>query len=311
MSGAKKIHILFHDAGGGHRNAAVALKAVCEQQSRPWEINLVQFQDLTDHLDILRRLTGVRIQEQYNILLRNGWTWGSEYLLRILQLTISIFHKSLVKLLANYWREHPADLLISVIPHFNRQIAESWNSVYPEHPFVTIITDMADFPPRFWIEPIAEQIVIAGSERAEEQARNFGKTEKNLFRASGMILRPEFYAEQQETPLAIRKGLGLDEALPTAIVLFGGYGSNVMYDIVEQLLHARSQPPDARRRFSDRQTRSRNHCGSNDFRPACFGGMQFEHATAGAFQHRMGDRKAGGNRHQRIRQCCARSKRVA
>src|SRR5882724_6895781 len=235
MSGPKKIHVLFHDAGGGHRNAAVALKAVCEQQSRPWQINLVQFQDLTDHLDILRRLTGVRIQEQYNILLRNGWTWGSEYLLRILQLTISIFHKSLVKLLANYWREHPADLLISVIPHFNRQIAESWNSVYPEHPFVTIITDMADFPPRFWIEPIAEQIVIAGSERAEEQARNFGKTEKKLFRASGMILRPEFYAEQQETPLAIRKGLGLDEALPTAIVLFGGYGSNVMYDIVEQL----------------------------------------------------------------------------
>ena len=235
MSGPRKIHVLFHDAGGGHRNAAVALKAVCEQQSRPWKINLVQFQDLTDHLDILRRLTGIRIQEQYNILLRNGSTWGSEYLLRILQLTIRFFHKPLVKLLANHWREHPADLLISVIPHFNRQIGESWNSVYPGRPFVTIITDLADFPPRFWIEPIAEQIVVAGSERAEEQARNLGKTEKNLFRASGMILRPEFYAEQKETPPAIRKELELDAALPTAIVLFGGYGSNVMYDIVEQL----------------------------------------------------------------------------
>ncbi len=235
MSGPGKIHVLFHDAGGGHRNAAVALKTVCEQQIRPWEINLVQFQDLTDHLDILRRLTGIRIQEQYNVLLRNGWTWGSEYLLRILQLTIRIFHKPLVRLLANHWRKHPADLLISVIPHFNRQIAESWHSVYPGRPFVTIITDMADFPPRFWIEPIAEQIVVAGSERAEEQARNLGKTERNLFRASGMILRPEFYAEQEGTPPAIRKELGLDEALPTAIVLFGGYGSNVMYDLVEQL----------------------------------------------------------------------------
>jgi len=235
MSGPGKIHALFHDAGGGHRNAAVALKTVCEQQNRPWEIKLVQFQDLTDHLDILRRLTGIRIQEQYNILLRNGWTWGSEYLLRILQLIIRIFHKPLVKLLANYWREHPADLLISVIPHFNLQIAESWQSVYPGRPFVTIITDMADFPPRFWIEPIAEQIVVAGSERAEEQARTLGKTERNLFRASGMILRPEFYVEQEGTPPAIRKELGLDEALPTAIVLFGGYGSNVMYDIVEQL----------------------------------------------------------------------------
>jgi len=239
MSSAKKIHVLFHDAGGGHRNAATALKAVCEQQSRPWEINLVQFQDLTDHLDVLRRLTGIRIQEQYNILLRNGWTWGSEYLLRVLQLTIRIFHKPLVKLLANYWREHPADLLISVIPHFNREIAESWTSVYPGRPFVTIITDLADFPPRFWIEPVPEQIVVAGSERAAQQARDFGKTAANLFCASGMILRPEFYAEQKETSLAIRADLRLDPQLPTAIVLFGGYGSNVIYDIVQQIDAAR------------------------------------------------------------------------
>ena len=95
MPPARKIHVLFHDAGGGHRNAAVALKAVCQQQDRPWELNLVQFQELTDKLDVLRRLTGIRIQEQYNILLRNGWTWGSEYLLRVLQLTIRIFHRPL------------------------------------------------------------------------------------------------------------------------------------------------------------------------------------------------------------------------
>jgi 1,2-diacylglycerol 3-beta-galactosyltransferase len=239
MSANRKIHVLFHDAGGGHRNAAVALQAVCEQQARPWEINLVQFQDLTDHLDVLRRLTGIRIQDQYNILLRNGWTWGSAYLLRILQLTIRIFHKPLVKLLANYWREHPADLLVSFIPHFNCEIAESWQSVYPGRPFVTIITDLADFPPRFWIEPISEQIVVVGCEHAELQARNFGKTEKNLFRASGMILRPEFYAEQKEARLAIRIALGLEAELPTAIVLFGGYGSNVIYDIVQQIDAAR------------------------------------------------------------------------
>ena len=235
MSSSKKIHVIFHDAGGGHRNAAVALKAVCEQQGRPWDLNLVQFQELTDHLDVLRRLTGIRIQEQYNLLLRNGWTWGSEYLLRVLQFTIRIFHRPLVKLLANYWREHPADLLISVIPHFNREIAESWTAVYPGRPFVTIITDMADFPPHFWIEPVAEQIVVAGSDRAAQQARDCGKSERNLFQASGMILRPEFYAEQKESCAEIRQQLGLDLQLPTAIVLFGGYGSNVIFEIVRKI----------------------------------------------------------------------------
>ena len=98
---------------------------------------------------------------------------------------------------------------------------------------------MADFPPRFWIEPIPEQIVVTGSERAEQQARDFGKTESNLFRASGMILRPEFYADQKESQRAIRTELGLDANLPTAMVLFGGYGSNVIYDIVEQIDAAR------------------------------------------------------------------------
>src|SRR5215471_5335459 len=171
MSATNRIHVLFHDAGGGHRNAAVALKTVCKNQNRPWEINLVQFQELTDHLDVLRRLTGIRIQEQYNTLLRNGWTWGSEYLLRVLQLTIRIFHKPLVKLLAEHWRKNPADMLISVIPHFNREIAESWKLTHPGRPFVTVITDLADFPPRFWIEPIEGQIVVSGSDHAAEQAR--------------------------------------------------------------------------------------------------------------------------------------------
>src|SRR5271163_5317593 len=115
----KKIHILFHDAGGGHRNAAISLKAVIEAQNRPWQVDLVQFQDLTDRLDVLRKLTGIRIQQQYNIMLQNGWTLGSKYLLRVLQLTIRLLHGPMVRLLVGFWREHPADLLVSVIPHFN------------------------------------------------------------------------------------------------------------------------------------------------------------------------------------------------
>src|SRR5215813_1501629 len=160
----KKIQIVFHDAGGGHRNAAVALEAMAKTQKQGWHVELIQFQELTDRLDVLRKVTGIRIQEEYNTLLRNGWTLGSEYLLRVLQLTIRIFHRPLVKLLEGFWRQKPADLLISVIPHFNREIAESWENIYPGRPFVTIITDLADFPPRFWIEPAKNQIVIGGTE---------------------------------------------------------------------------------------------------------------------------------------------------
>jgi len=231
----KKVHVVFHDGGGGHRNAAVALQTVISQQQRDWQIELIQFQDLTDRLDVLRKLTGIRIQQQYNIMLQRGWTLGSTQLLRVLQLTIRIFHKPLVNLLEKSWRENPADLLISVIPHFNRQICESWTTVYPGRPFVTIITDLADFPPRFWIEPIKDQYVIAGTEKAADQARAMGHDDAHTFLTSGMILRPDFYVQDDFDPVALRREMGLREGLTTAIVLFGGHGSKVMYDITEKL----------------------------------------------------------------------------
>jgi len=235
MPAMKKIHVVFHDGGGGHRNAAVALQTIVAQQQRPWQVELIQFQELTDQLDVLRKLTGIRIQEQYNVLLQNGWTLGSVYLLRLLQATIRAFHRPLVRLLENFWREKPADLLVSVIPHFNRELCQSWSKVYPGRPFVTLITDLADFPPRFWIEPLPQQYVIAGTERAVEQARALGHDDAHIFRTSGMILRPDFYAPDNSDPIALRKEFDLRPDLTTAIVLFGGHGSKVMYDITRRI----------------------------------------------------------------------------
>jgi len=231
----RKVHVVFHDGGGGHRNAAVALQTIVSEQKRDWQVELIQFQDLTDRLDVLRKLAGIRIQQQYNILLQNGWTLGSTYLLRVLQTAIRLFQRPLVRLLEGFWREHPADLLVSVIPHFNRQICESWTNVYPGRPFVTLITDLADFPPRFWIEPILQQYVIAGTEKACVQARAFGHDDTHIFRTSGMILRPDFYVPENYDVAELRKQMGLRPDLATAIVLFGGHGSKVMYDITERL----------------------------------------------------------------------------
>ena len=70
----RKITVVFFDAGGGHRSAAEALKAVLESQSRPWQVELLNLQELLDRLDVLKKLTGLRIQDGYNLILRTGWT---------------------------------------------------------------------------------------------------------------------------------------------------------------------------------------------------------------------------------------------
>ncbi|MGB0038774.1 MAG: hypothetical protein WBQ00_07725, partial [Terriglobales bacterium] len=55
----RKLTIAFHHAGGGHRNAAEALRGTLTTQDHPWDVTLLDTQDLLDPLDVLRRLTGI------------------------------------------------------------------------------------------------------------------------------------------------------------------------------------------------------------------------------------------------------------
>jgi 1,2-diacylglycerol 3-beta-galactosyltransferase len=144
-----------------------------------------------------------------------------------------------VKALRDYWAQHPADLVLSVIPHFNREIAESVRSDGAPTPFVTLITDLADYPPHFWIERESEYI-IAGTERARQQAVAIGVPQDHVFLTSGMILKPRFYERTPVDRVVERKRLGLEADCPTGIVLFGGHGSKVMVDITRKLSEADS-----------------------------------------------------------------------
>ena len=209
----RKLTIVFHHAGGGHRSAAEALKATLSSQEHPWDVNVLDIQELLDPLDVVRRATGLRIQDTYNLILRKGWTRFTRQLLVVLQGTIRLYHSPIVKLLRTYWGEHPADLVLSVIPHFNREIAESLRPVGTktpgrETPFVTLITDLADYPPHFWIERESEYI-IAGTERARQQALTMGHPADHIFLTSGMILKPKFYEKTNVDRVAEWKRLGL------------------------------------------------------------------------------------------------------
>jgi len=235
----EKIEFCFFDAGGGHRAAATALEEVVRAQKRPWEVELTNLQELLDELDVLKKYAGIRIQDFYNWMLRSGWTLGSEQLMRVLQLVIRLYHGPTVRMLERHWRQTRPDMVVSFVPHFNRALSESFHRAFPCRPFVTILTDIADFPPHFWIErespDTGGQFLICGSDRAVEQARSLGHSDQTIFRAPGMILNPKFYESPVPDRLAERERLGLKRELPTGIVLFGGYGSKAMLEIAERL----------------------------------------------------------------------------
>ena len=126
-------------------------------------------------------------------------------------------------------------MAVSFVPHFNRALYESFHRVYPGRPFVTVLTDVADFPPHFWIEPNQKQYFVCGSKRAVKQAHELGHSDDHIFRASGMILHPRFYEAPVEDRVGERKRLGLRPDLPTGLILFGGHGSKVILEIAERL----------------------------------------------------------------------------
>ena len=229
-----RITLVYIDSGGGHRAAATALMEVSRQQGRPWDLRMVSIQDLFDSIDFIRKLAGIRFQELYNIMLRRGWTAASALLTPLAHALIRLSHNSQVRVLEQYWRREQPEMVVSLIPHYNRSLKQSLELACPGTPFVTLLTDIADYPPHFWIERL-DQWVICGSDRAVEQARQIGIPEGRIFRASGMILHPSFYAAQNVDRGAERVRRGLRPDVPAGLVLFGGEGSAEMIKIAQAL----------------------------------------------------------------------------
>ncbi len=231
----KKIDFLFFDAGGGHRAAATALKAISEHQHRPWDVRLVNVQEVLHSLDVFRKVTGIRLEDIYNLMLAKGWTLGSAQGLRFMQMVIRMNYRPVFRLLEQHWKDTQPDLVVSVVPNFNRVLFDSVHSALPSVPYVTILTDLADYPPHFWIEPKQDQYFICGTDKAVAQARSQGYSADRVLQTSGMILRPMFYDPITIDREAERRRLGFDSSKPIGLVLFGGQGSKVMLEIAERL----------------------------------------------------------------------------
>jgi hypothetical protein len=234
-----RIDLIFFDAGGGHRASATALKELADRQRRGWRIRMVNLREILEPIDMFHRLTGVRVEDLYNRMLKYGLTIGTGPMLRAVQFLIRRMHPRNVALLAQYWRARRPGLVVSMIPNFNRAIFEGLRiadreSGRPATPMVTILTDLADCPPHFWIER-QEQYLICGTAKAAEQAAAMGYPPRRVLRASGMIVRPEFYDRPELSREQERRRLGLDPELPTGLVMFGGFGSRRMLTIARRV----------------------------------------------------------------------------
>ena len=237
------VQLIYIDAGGGHRASAAALRAVLAEVRPEWRVEMINLRDLLEPIDFIRRLTGVRVENFYNGLLKKNFTAGLGSLLKILHAVVRQMHPRMVPALADHWAGERPDLVVSLIPHFNRAMFDGLRAADTRvgdgsTPIATIMTDLADYPPHFWVEP-QEQYVICGTAMAARQALAAGLPERLILRSSGMIVRPEFYRTREMSRAFERQRLGLDPERSTGLVMFGGFGSHRMELIAQRIAEAK------------------------------------------------------------------------
>lgn len=239
------VQLFFIDAGGGHRSAMTALKQVLEERNPHWRVESVNLQKILEPVDPVYRLTRViapPLQKfltpfspdrqvkpicsdaLYNAALKKGMTYGFGLFLPIMKEAIKQRAPQLEERLEEYWSESAKpDLVVSLIPNFNGVLYRSLERVYPEVPYVTVMTDLVDTPPRFWMED-QDQHMICGTEKAYLQAVTSGFYDpEKIFHVSGMIMKRGFYASSESN--LTKESLGLSPHRKTGLIMFGGNGS--------------------------------------------------------------------------------------
>lgn len=251
LSSAKKlaVNILTIKIGGGHYAALRALSEAIKQQNLPWEIRVTDVDEIleetlskTDRIvDPFNKIFGIPGYELWNQLLQKGWT-GLQFMMMFLgKLVIKTYHETSVEMFQEYWKKQQPDLVVSLVPLYNRSLWDTLQKAKPNTPVVTILTDFADCPPHFWIEPTTGSYVICGTDKAVQQAHDLGVAKERILQTSGMIIHPRFYEPMNYNRDTERQKLNLDPHKLTGLVLFGGQGSMVMLEIAKRLEHLHPQ----------------------------------------------------------------------
>jgi glycosyl transferase family 28 len=225
------------DAGGGHRATANALVAAAAQRRCRFRLTVKSIRDVFAPLDVGHRLGGPALEDIYNAMVRRQLTRHLVPLLRGFQWTIQALRTRLVRMVAADLAFHRPAVVLSLFPNFNAVIADAVRLACPEAPFHVLLTDFADLPPHFWMEPGMGGGVIVATEEAARQAAAMGVPPERVTRTTGMVLHPRFYPRATlERRQRTRRELDLPEDEPVILVLFGGKGSPEMAPLCQALL---------------------------------------------------------------------------
>lgn len=222
----KRVLILMSDTGGGHRAAAEAIRdALYLQQGE----NAVA----VEMVDVFRDYSPAPLKYAPELyprwINRSKESWGASYKLsntkgsaRILSTTI---YHTIENGLKRMFREHPADVVVSVHSLVTRPALKALMLKPYRPPFLVVVTDLVSTH-LLWYEKRVERCLVP-TRAAYQTGLDSGLTPAQL-RVTGLPVHPRFIHGLTEKPEA-RAALGWDPDLPAILLVGGGDGMGPVY----------------------------------------------------------------------------------
>jgi 1,2-diacylglycerol 3-beta-galactosyltransferase len=227
----KRVLFLFSDTGGGHRAAAEAIRdALIIRRSGEVAVEMV---------DVFRHYSPFPFKympEMYPwVVNRSKTSWGMGFRLtntwQRARLISRGMYVSTEKGLIRMFREHPADVVVSVHSLLTRLSMEALLHSEKRPPFVTVVTDLVSTH-MFWFDRRVDRCLVPTGTAYDYGLRGGLKPEQ--LRVTGLPVHPLF-AERLKDKASARQELGWDATLPTILIVGGGEGMGPIYHTARSL----------------------------------------------------------------------------
>ncbi|WOK96300.1 putative monogalactosyldiacylglycerol synthase 1, chloroplastic [Canna indica] len=217
----KKVLILMSDTGGGHRASAEAIRAAFNQEFGD-EYQVFVTDLWTDHTPWPFN----QLPRSYNFLVKHGALWKMTYYGSAPRLvhqphfaaTSTFIAREVAKGLMKY----QPDIIISVHPlmqHVPLQVLRS-KGLLKKIIFTTVVTDLSTCHPT-WFHRLVTRCYCPSSEVAKRALK--ARLQPSQIKVYGLPVRPSFVKHVREK-FELRRELGMDEDLPSVLLMGGGEG---------------------------------------------------------------------------------------
>lgn len=240
-----KILILSNESGNGHKQTAHVLANALQQDARTIRI-VNTFQELFIDLDHSARWFGISGEDIYNkfILQNEASQFFYKFFFFFIYYSFVVpYQNTFIQRFSKFFEQEKPDLIISVIPILNREIAAAINQRYP---FLIVQTDLFEYqeqspfwrwsvPCGAWFVADKTTHIATGTQKGYQQALRYQPDKNKVIQLSGTVIDPNFLHQVNLDITLEKEKLGLNRDKPVGLFLYGGHPPDRIYKLAKQL----------------------------------------------------------------------------